>query len=151
MKKRQDFPSIEEKMADLKERVGFDLIKAVNNDENNVKSAGCGCGTCSKCGAKKNKKILIEDLRNILQYIASFSADRPEAGYGSVITHCREHPKLGFDKIEGKIDHGKFKTMVESILKKHKIDPEAVEYTPEADMPSSYEDDVADYYSHAIG
>ena len=67
------------------------------------------------------------------------------------MSHCREHPKLGFDRVEGKIDHGKFKSLVEKILNKHKNDPEEVEYISEADVPSSYSDDIADYMAHASG
>ena len=33
MKKRNDFDTIEEKMADLKSRVGFDLVKNINTNE----------------------------------------------------------------------------------------------------------------------
>ena len=38
MKKRNDFPTIEEKMADLKARAGFDLVKNINSkNEQNIK------------------------------------------------------------------------------------------------------------------
>ena len=160
MKKRKDFSTIEEKMADLKSRSGFDLVKNVGVDKSeNVKSAGCGptcCseeagkGSCGSCGAKggQNKDIIMA-LRRILKYIESFAEDRPDISYGTVVSHCREHPKLGFDRVENRIDHNKFKTLVQKILKKHKTDPEEVEYVSEADMPSSFSDDIADYMAHA--
>jgi len=160
MKKRKDFSTIEEKMADMKTRAGFDLVKNIDIDKNeNMKSAGCGetcCseeaggGTCGSCGSKENKdKDVIMTIRKILKYIEAFAEDRPDANYGTIVTHCREHPKLGFNRIEKRIDHDKFKTLIQKILKKHKNDPEEVEYVSEADMPSSFSDDIADYMAHA--
>ena len=155
MKKRKDFNTIDEKMADLKSRSGLDLIKNVDiSGKEAVKEAGCGCGTCKGCkansGKTSDKKALSQDLKKVIEYISSFAKDRPDAGYGAVIAHCREHPHLGFDKLERRLNH-KFKDAVQSILKKHKKDPEAVEYISGADMTSSYDNDMADYYSHANG
>lgn len=155
MKKRKDFDTIDEKMADLKSRVGFELIKNVDTTEGaSVKEAGCACDSCDSCsiGSKKSsdKEGLAKDLKKVLDYITSFSKDRPEAGYGAVISHCRDHPQLGFGKIERRLNH-KFEDAVRSILGKHKKDPEAVEYISGADMASDRDNDMADYYSHANG
>ena len=160
MKKRNDFDTIEEKMADLKSRAGFDLIKAVDSGEDTKKTAACcsSCSTgksgCSSCSCGKSKcascnKDTYDTIGNILSYIKELSADRADIGYGTVISHCREHPKLGFDRIEGKIDHKKFRSMIEKILGNNKSDQEEVKYIPEADMPSAENDDVADYMAHA--
>jgi hypothetical protein len=160
MKRRNDFSTIEEKMADLKERAGFNLVKNINTENNkNIKSAGCeddccsekaGKGKCGSCGGSTQEDIL-KTLRSILEYIEAFAKDRSDISYGTIVNHCREHPKLGFDRIESKIDHNKFKSLIEKILKKHKIDPEKVEYISEADMPSTFGDDIADYMAHASG
>ena len=155
MRKRKDFDTIDEKMADMRARAGFDLIKNVDiSDEASVKEAGCGCGSCGGCSTKhgntSDKKELALRLKEVLKYITSFSKDRPEAGYGAVITHCREHPHLGFDKLERRLKPN-FKDAVLSILSRHKKDPEAVEYISGADMTSAHDDDLADYYSHANG
>lgn len=160
MKKRNDFDTIDEKMADLRSRVGFDLVKTLNSNlSENVKEAGCGCNTCDTCsGEDKDEKAnsksyddeLINHIHSVLKYIADLSKDRPEVGYGAVITHCREHPSLGFDKLERKLN-SKFKDAVLDIIGKHKKDPEAVEYISGVDMESSNNDDLADYYSHANG
>jgi hypothetical protein len=93
---------------------------------------------------------LAKKLGEVMSYIASFVKDRPDAGYGAVITHCREHPHLGFDKLERRLNH-KFKDAVRAILKSQEKDPEAVEYIQGADMTSSHNDDMAEYYSHANG
>jgi hypothetical protein len=162
MNKREAFATIEEKMADLKDRAGFDLVKNIKTKEKqNIKSAKCGptccseeagkgkCGSCAEKHGRENQ--LIQTLNGILKYIEDFASDRPDISYGTVMSHCREHPKLGFDRVEGKIDHRKFKSLVEKILNKHKNDPEEVEYISEADVPSSYSDDIADYMAHASG
>ncbi len=156
MKRRNDFGTIDEKMADLKSRAGFNLVKNLDtSEENAVKEAACGCGgACKGCrsnsGKASDKEALVDDLKKVIEYISSFAKDRPEAGFGAVIAHCREHPHLGFDKLERRLNH-KFEDAVHSILNKHKKDPEAVEYIPGADMTSSHDDDLADYYSHANG
>jgi hypothetical protein len=155
MNKRKDFDTIEEKMADLRTRAGFDLIKDVNiKKEVPIKSAGCGCNSCEGCssdtGKASDKKELAKDLKVVMKYIASLIEDRPEAGYGAILTHCRQHPHLGFDRLERRLN-SKFKKAVLSMLKEHKNDPEAVEYISGADMTSSNDDDIADYYSHANG
>ena len=161
MKKRNDFGTIDEKMADMKHRVGFDLMKTTQSESpENMKSASCGptcCsekkghGKCGSCGAKgkSDKSESVKILREILGYIKDYAADRPEVGYGTVLAHCREHPGLGFDKMESKIDSGKFRTIVEKMLGKHNLDADKVKYVSEADMPSSYQDDMADYFQHA--
>tara|TARA_A200000159_G_scaffold157799_2_gene174353 strand:- start:91 stop:699 length:609 start_codon:yes stop_codon:yes gene_type:complete len=163
LKKRNDFDTIDEKMADLKSRVGFDLVKNVERSlGDNIKEAGCGCNSCDTCGLKSGEEsekktesissddALVSEIINVLKYIKDFAKDRPEAGYGAVMTHCREHPKLGFDRIERRLN-SKFKDAVLDIINKHKKDPEAVEYISGVDMGSSGDDDLADYYSHANG
>jgi hypothetical protein len=151
-------------MADLKARSGFELIKNIDSSkEGNVKSAGCG-DTCldeeaekGKCDSCDSDKDTLRILRGIIKYIEQFISTRFEEGeevsYGAVVTHCRESAPtgLGFDGLERKLDHKKFKTVVENILKKHKNDPEEsnMTYTSEADVASSFDDDVADYINHA--
>jgi len=160
MKKRNDFSTIEEKMADLKARAGFDLIKNVDDNRGQTKSASCcegcakGTGGCSSCSCGKAKcstcnKETHTTLRNILNYIKEFSSDRPEAGYGTIMSHCRNHPKLGFDRVEGKIDHNKFKALIEKILGGRENSPDEVEYIPEAEMSFEENEDIADYMAHA--
>ena len=160
MKKRNDFSTIDEKMADLKARAGFDLIKNIDNDDKNTKSASCcegcdkGTGACSSCSCGKAKcstcnKDTHSTLRNILNYIKEFSSDRPEAGYGTIISHCRDHPRLGFDRVEGKIDHNKFKSLIEKILSGRENNPDEVKYIPEAEMSFEENEDIADYMAHA--
>jgi hypothetical protein len=169
MKKRNDFPTIEEKMADMKIRSGFDFIKDIDmKEEGNIKSAGCGdtcCdeeagkGKCGSCGSNHgHSKETLQILRNIINHIKGFVSTRAEedeeVSYGAVLTYCREQAPidLKFNETERKIDHKKFQAVIENILAKHKNDPEESNigaYTSEADVASSYDDDIADYISHA--
>ncbi len=96
------------------------------------------------------QKETLSILKNILKYIESFAQDRKSVSYDGVLTHCREHPKLGFDKIEKKIDHGKFKDLVNKILDKHKKNTEEVEYVSEAESQSGGDHELADYMRHAL-
>ena len=160
MKKRNDFDTIEEKMADLKSRVGFDLIKNVDTDNSgSIKEASCECDTCETCSPASPKDDLSEEdmravkaVKQIINYITDLVNDRPEIGYGAVMSHCREHPGLNFDRIEGRLND-KFSDLIRTIVNSHKKDPEAVEYISGEDIASSYDDkaDLADYYSHASG
>lgn len=169
MHKRKDFATIEEKMADIRQRAGFGLIKETSEEMSdvNVKSAAeCTCGTCPRCkGAllehdSDNKaahaEILdvqresLDTLKMILKYIESFISDRSSISYDGILAHCREHPKLGFDKIEKKIDHTKFRDLVNKLLNKHKNRAEEVEYVPEAESHSTHDHDLADYVRHAL-
>jgi|TARA_Y100000287_G_C14183073_1_gene336041 hypothetical protein len=160
MKKRNDFDTIEEKMADLKSRVGFDLIKNVDTDaSSSIKEASCDCDTCDTCSSPASgDNISEEDMRavkavkQIISYISDLVKDRPEIGYGAVMSHCREHPGLNFDRIEGRLNE-RFSDTIRNIVNSQKKDPEAVEYISGEDIASSYDDkaDLADYYSHASG
>lgn len=169
MHRRKDFDTIEEKMADIRQRAGFGLIKETSDEfsDVNIKSAShCGCQTCDTCSAPMHQhdsdnkaahhQILevqeesLNTLKMILKYIESFAKDRQSVNYDTILTHCREHPKLGFDKIEKKIDHEKFRSLVNKILDRHKKNTEEVEYVPEAESQVLDGNDLADYVRHAL-
>ena len=166
--KKKDFATIEEKMADIKSRVGFTIIKETSNDNINVKSASsCGCddgaescscdvpcncgGTCDACSAaKKYGSEIILLLRTILEYVRDFAKDRPEIGADAMIAHVREQPKLNFHTIHDKIDPVKFKNTVSKLLSKHQNKKDVVKYNPEESMIDAHSaSDIADYVSHA--
>ena len=71
--KKKEFGSIEEKMADIRQRVGFDIIKTMQDEPQNIKSANTKCdhakdGMSDKeCSVCKAKKVLIEDVIKILK------------------------------------------------------------------------------------
>ena len=168
--RRKDFATIEEKMADIKSRVGFTIIKETSEENTNVKSASscacddfassCSCsakpkcecgGTCSNCTSATNRTSeIISMLRVIMEYVRDLAQDRPEIGADAMIAHLREQPKLELNKIEDKIDPVKFKERIGKILNKHKKRTDVVKYNPEESMSEMHtSNDVADYVSHA--
>lgn len=169
LRKRKDFPTIEEKMADIRQRAGFDIIKDVEKLNISKKASqcsacmdGCGCDekcncpkSCSCCGCscekyncKKCNYSFIKKIKNLIKYMQEFSKDRPDAGLSIIMTHCRNHPDLNFHEIESKIDNKKFKILLEKLLKKSEDLDKEVKYIPD-NGDREVESDVADYFQHA--
>ena len=169
LKKRNDFSSIEEKMADIRSRAGFDLIKDVEDTSISKKASecqtcsggckcgdNCGCGEgcdCCKCSCgngkcRKCNASFVKKVKSIISYMQEFAKDRPDAGLSVIITHCRNHPELNFHEVESKIDNKKFRALLEKLLKKSEDSEKEVKYIPE-NGESEVESDVADYFQHA--
>ncbi len=162
--KRKDFATIEEKMADLRARSGFDLVKNNDKDSGNKKEAASEGGCCEEKSAGSSCESCNDDeyinlLKGVLSYVGQFVSKRfqddDKVSFGKVITHCREEAPddLRFSELERRLDHSKFKSVVENIIQKHtnnsaesNID---IGYTSEADTASAYDDDIADYVNHA--
>ena len=152
MQKRNDFSSIAEKMADIKKRVGYDIVKSVDNVKSeNIKSAfACCCNNCSVCSVKDSYgEDALSSMQNVLGYIKNLIMDTPEVSAPAVIQHCRENQSLGFDKLEDKIDSEKLLNYVKDQLETYKSKPEAVEYISRKDVDTSDADDTADYMNHS--
>ena len=157
--KSKDFDTIEEKMADIKNRVGFDIVKTLkNNIDDNIKSASQKCDhlkdkdpECEVC--KSNKKIDPEKkeiLKNIIEYAIDFGKNRSDVSIEAIIHECKNHPGLKFEKVEKFINNKKFKDLISSKLEKNrKRKEDKVKYIKEDFNSSLYNNDVADYMAHA--
>lgn len=159
--KGKDFGTIEEKMADIKRRVGFDIIKTLEDQPQNVKSAAqmCNCAkdgsSGEKCKVCKAKETLTEDgvkiLKNFVEYAVDFGKSRPEVSVDAILHECKSHPKLDFNKIEKHINSKALKEMIKSKLSKHrKGNRDEVKYVADDLTDSRLENDLADYMSHAM-
>lgn len=169
LKKRNDFSTIEEKMADIRARAGFDIIKDVEKVNISKKASecsacmdGCECGegcdcpkscNCCKCSCgeytcKRCNSSFIKKVKNVINYMQEFSKDRPDAGVSVIMTHCREHPELNFKEVESKVDNKKFKILLEKLLNKSEDLDKEVKYIPD-NGDNEVESDVADYFQHA--
>jgi len=97
------FSSIEEKMADIKNRVGFDLIGSSKDLANSVVvTAGCSsevsdgskCGPCSagkKCGCSgDNDDGYIEHVSNMLSYIKSMAENESSMPGFVIVEKCMD-------------------------------------------------------------
>jgi len=136
----EKFATIEDKMADMKARVGFDNLtrKQNGNDEAVVKSAK------SKNTKRKPSKERIEKLKNVLKFITDMMAAEPHLLEPEIRSRC-QCSDLGFDEL--RIHPDKLSKFIE----KHRGPQSevAVVYSAPAQGTANYEVDVADYYSHS--
>lgn len=158
--KKQEFGSIEEKMADIKQRVGFDIIKTMQDENVNVKSAAMKCNHAKdssdgdECRVCKAKKVLDEDglkiLKNFVEYAIDFGKSRPDATIEAIIHECKRDPKLKFEKIEKSINPKSLRKMLKTKLAKYRKEKEdEVKYVADEIASSSIQNDLADYVLHA--
>ena len=160
MKDRADFNTIEEKMADIRTRAGFDIIKDVNNTINSKTASCCAScdtdsGSCSSCSCGKRscdpcRKAFVEEIKSLLKYLSDFNKDRPEVGISAMLTHCRENPDLKFSQIESKVDSAGLRKLILEKLNLQHEDKDIVQYVPgEQDSSSANTGQEAEYYGHA--
>lgn len=167
LNKRKDFSTIEEKMADIRSRAGFDLVKNLKSEELNVKEASCcpscdgGRGSCSSCSCGKMsckpcKSRMITKVMNLLQHLKQRDEHLSKnlndtKGVDSIVSYCRNSPEnLGFQQIEAVIPIDKLKSIISNHLGLSKdFGEKAVPYIPEECESSDIEDDTADYFRHA--
>lgn len=152
---RKKFDSIEEKMADIKNRIGFDIINKFTEEVNELskeaaKTCDCGGGCCSlKKASYEHSEKDISKMKMILKYINDMVEAEPHLSASVVIAKCKDAEGLSFNSI--RIDESKLKKYIEKLLNKHnKNDAEDVTYIKREDQSSLYNGaDQADYYSHA--
>lgn len=156
--KRRGFSSIDEKMADIKARIGFDMVMKVSQELDSIEgtktaSANCECGCAGSCGVKtakyKHPEANIEKMNNILDYISDMVDHEDHLDSAVVISRCRDEENLGFNDLS--IDIGKLVSHIDKLLgSKKDADIEVVKYVPNEPISSDEaEDSAADYYSHA--
>jgi hypothetical protein len=151
------FATIEEKMADIKNRIGFDLIKKVNSNNEEIKTASCGCDSCS-CSVKKEAKYTdqekqkyINDINNILKYIKDLCKhEYNRLTTPIVIARCKEESDLNFNSIP--LNVKKLEEYIDKILMGYKNrEQDAVSYIPlDQDRTSLDQNKDAEYWSHAF-
>jgi hypothetical protein len=158
--KNKEFGSIEEKMADIRQRVGFDLIKTMKDEPAQVKSASAKCdhvkdeSDTEECKVCKAKKVLDEEglsiLKNFVEYAIDFGKSRPDASIEAIIHECKRDPKLKFEKIEKNINPKSLRKMLKTKLSKYRKEKEdKVKYVSDETTSSSMQNDLADYVLHA--
>ena len=146
----EKFSTIEDKMTDIKQRIGFENV---NSDISKTAGEDCGsCGSCNSCMPKKkmhssctvqncttckiNKvnadeklSIVYKKLKGLLKYIDSLISDKNYKIPEEVMSHCRENPNLYFDEVMNHIDTNKFKNYISGKI--GGPSEEIVIYTPE--------------------
>jgi hypothetical protein len=165
-KRKENFYTIDEKMADIKDRVGFRLIKDVNTDRGELKAAsiekvavGCGSGCeCKRCSAgsnvgsnntsKANDKL--DKIIELLKYIKDIAKNEPHLEAPVVLDKCRREKSLGLDNMS--INFKKLMKFIDEAVSMNEPVSVGFKYTPEEPVASaeSLFGDTADYYQHGI-
>lgn len=150
---REKFATIEDKMKDIKARVGFGTITKITKELElgliAESSEKCKCKKKDgKCTCNKDKKIdkeKINSLKNILKYISDMIASEPHLLEPEIRSRCIENIDLGFDSL--RIKPTKLKKFID---KKRGNNPSASEviYIKPGDDRVSSGDDIADYFGH---
>lgn len=156
LKPIMQFSTIEEKMDDIKRRVGFGLVDRDKSIEITADEEECPCGgpnpdECA-CDVKTASDEKFEHdkakMLNILRYIRDMIAHEPHLGLPVVIARLREEDGLGFEDLS--IDMGKLNEFITSELERHRAEEHSeISYIPaEPEAGDSYSDTEADYYRH---
>jgi hypothetical protein len=152
---REKFATIEDKMKDIKSRVGFGAITKITQDSSPkivVESAKkCNCeknnGKCTCSKKKKVNKEKINSLKNILQYISDMIASEPHLLEPEIRSRCIENRELRFESLNIRPT-----TLEAYISKKRGVGPSVSEvlYIKPDVGSSSSEEDIADYFRHGM-
>lgn len=154
------FATIEEKMEDIKQRIGFEIIKQMH-EKNDVKTAAaedCGCGgpEPSKCQCEiktASAEHDPEDLKamsKIIKYIKALVKDRHAVLTPvQVINECREQPNLHFSKLPINMDV--LKDFIAKELDKYQDYDEDASYIPRDDLSETSDpNQESEFWSHAF-
>ena len=161
---RNKFSSVEEKLNDIKARVGFDKITSANKPDI-VAEAGCssepGKGECSACGAGKEcgcgpkgeatNDALMATISDLLRFVREAAKDKPHRPASVIMDECEDSFFVSNIK---DFDSDKLKSYIDDHLKlNRKDDSESVEYisySPNADS-ETMQNEIAEYYQHGSG
>lgn len=137
------FGTIEDKMQDIKSRIGFDIVKKMHQNS-------------EKLEIEATAEISIEEQKrmvsNILKYIKDMISDKKGRGEEldayTILSQCREEDGLGFQDLP--LDLDKLKEFISSNIKEdEKYNNENSTYiAPEPILSDNTEDYEADYSMH---
>jgi hypothetical protein len=152
---KEKFATIEDKMDDIKARVGFGNIERITKESSSEitsKSAkSCDCKKSGKkcnCGKENKSSERIFKLKNILKYISDMINEEPHLLEPEIIARCMENKDLGYESV--KIKPSKIKNFIKT---KKGSEPQLVEVVymgPGIKEVVSPEEDMADYYRHSM-
>ena len=136
--------SIDEKLADIKDRVGFSLLGIHREDTDQLKTAEINKSANEK---KQHKQEDVEKMSQVLSFINDVIRNEPHLDAAIVINKCKEQAGLSFDQLP--IDITKLRNYIDSKLPK---EINKIEYQPQQAIPEkvNLEDNLADYYRHAL-
>jgi hypothetical protein len=152
---KEKFATIEEKMNDIKSRVGFASVDSIKKESSyeivTASEEKCKCGNLkSKCTCKKNKSKKVDErklklVKNLLRYIKEMIASEPHLLEPEILSRCSADSELQFDNI------GINSSALSDFISKNKPKSGEVEVVYiKPDINSSVMGDVADYYQHGL-
>lgn len=165
LQKGKKFESIDEKLADIRSRVGLDLAIKLSNEIDNINNhvslssttPGSCCGENKKCSCEvkvattQHSEHDIQLMNNILKYIRDMIQHEPHLDSTVILARCQDEEGLRFNDLKKKIDFGKLTSYINDLLGINKdSNIESVSYTPSKALTEFEADDrIAEYYNHA--
>ena len=147
--KTEKFATIEEKMEDIRARVGFSSISGMTKESSSdikVESfKKCKCG--KKCTCKKDTEEKISKLKNVLKYISDMLDSEPHLLEPEIIARCLENRDLDFESL--RVKPKKLKNFINK-KKKPAQKIEVVYMKPDIETSANPHGDIADYYQHGM-
>tara|TARA_Y100000592_G_scaffold81112_1_gene128512 strand:- start:250 stop:792 length:543 start_codon:yes stop_codon:yes gene_type:complete len=134
-KDRNSPKTIEEKMADIKDRVGYSAAiedKVGGHSKSSDKTAS-------------NKSELVRLMSQLIDYIKKLCKDRVEMGNEAVLDHCRRHPSLSWEILSPNIDHNKLKKFISKQISSRPTEFEPVEYIEYNSVGDDYDDSIPEF------
>lgn len=154
--KRKYYSTIEEKMADIKQRIGFDIVSKFTEESEDINkisqanSCDCKNSCCNKVIASySHPEKDLNKMQNILNYINDLAKEESHLNSTAIISRCRNTEGLGFNSL--RIDENKLRKYIDDLLLKYSDNStEEIKYQKRFDEPFSDKGiEQADYYSHA--
>jgi hypothetical protein len=153
-KKDKSFKSIDEKMADIKERVGFNLARKISEEVNKDDKVTISEDSLKTVNIKnaeyKHSEKDIKLMDNIMRYVKDMVKHEPHLDRAIIIARCRDEDDLGFGRL--RINLEKFYNWVDEQLEEasDKKDSELIYYIPSEPFgDSDTQDWEAEYYRHS--
>jgi hypothetical protein len=150
---RNRFQSIDEKLTDIKSRVGFDLAHKISEEVNKTDKVSASDFATDVNSVKhahyQHPKEDVEIMCNVLNYALEMIKDQKHLDAATVLSELREVEGLRINEI--KLNVCKFLDFLgEKIAEIHKESFEPVEYIPSEPLGVGESDDYkAEYYNHA--
>ena len=153
----EKFATIEDKMNDMKSRVGFgSIMKVTSKSESPIVSESskkCDCGKSGKkctCNIDKSDKEdkRLKSVKNILNYIRQMMDSEKHLLCPEIMDRCRQNQDLGLESTGVRED--KLMEFIENIRKKTAPEDVVVVYnSPNSNETFDFSGDIAYYYRHS--
>lgn len=148
------FSSIEEKLNDIKSRIGFDLLKRTDyNTDSKIATeskTACHCKDHGNCECETNVKTAfisrdeqVKLMENILEYTKQLiSHEYSNLSMALVLSRLRSEPDLMFERLPINMD--KFKKYIEKLFSQYNTPGETVKYMPQDSLVETDSSNSAD-------